>query len=349
MANSYIHEHINIDEIAEKLDTFAERKIRARKISGSFRRMGNNDKYLKICGCGTFLGFTSTNELYTANFCRDKLCPMCQWRRTRLLFGQLVSVCDSIGESKKFGNPVLITLTMRNEPILKLRNCIDTLLCAWRRLSNLSRFRKSFPGWYRTVEVTIEKKTLPSNQPTLDSDYDFSDLPSEIAKMGNVINCHPHVHILAFTSDDYFSSDSYVSQRELSSLWKRALGVRYQPVVDIRAVRADPVNFKKSVNEVVKYAVKSTDFEYMDSVALDTSLYFLDGALTSRRLVSFGGIMRDMHQLLNLTDVDNGALANTSSTIEIRREILQAMDFFRWCNESSKYIPDKVLHVTDIN
>lgn len=40
---------------------------------------------------------------------------------------------------------------------------------------------------------------------------------------------------------------------------------------------------------------------------LDTA-YYLDGALASRRLIGYGGILKEIHQELNLSDAEDGVL-----------------------------------------
>ena len=64
-----------------------------------FSIMNDNDLFsLKdkndILTCGDILGFNSDNELVNANFCRKRICPMCQWRKAEKTFSQFIRLSD---------------------------------------------------------------------------------------------------------------------------------------------------------------------------------------------------------------------------------------------------------------
>ena len=56
----------------------------------------------RVISCGNYLEFrqgiksdgvlSDSVELHRANFCRDRLCPMCQWRRSRKMYAELMQI-----------------------------------------------------------------------------------------------------------------------------------------------------------------------------------------------------------------------------------------------------------------
>ncbi|WP_186309011.1 protein rep, partial [Staphylococcus hominis] len=67
---------------------------------------------------------------------------------------------------------------------------------------------------------------------------------------------------------------------------------------------------QKAILEISKYPVKDTDVIRGNEVTeenLDT-VYYLDDALSARRLIGYGGILKEIHKELNLTDAEDGDL-----------------------------------------
>ena len=82
--------------IEEELeDKFHDRIMQNGRLSESYKRLGYEKKAQAVIECGTelewFKPYDSTvpHKLYRANFCKDRLCPMCNWRRTKKIFGQV--------------------------------------------------------------------------------------------------------------------------------------------------------------------------------------------------------------------------------------------------------------------
>ena len=79
-----------------------------------------------------------------------------------------------------------------------------------------------------------------------------------------------------------------------------------------------------AVCEVAKYTVKSGDYVLpWDWDMSCKSVEVLDKALANRRLVAYGGIMKDWHKKLNLDDEIDGNLIEDSETPngEVIREV----------------------------
>jgi plasmid rolling circle replication initiator protein Rep len=152
---------------------------------------------------------------------------------------------------------LFITLTVRNCNIEELRETLDEINKAFKRLSEL----KAWPakGWVKSIEVTKGK---------------------------DGISAHPHIHLLAMVQPSYFSH-GYLSQAKWVSLWQQSLRVNYQPVVDVRAIKKhhDP---KVLIPEILKYQVKEADL-----VADREWFLELTRQLHKTRAISVGGVLRD--------------------------------------------------------
>ena len=114
--------------------------------------------------------------------------------------------------------------------------------------------------------------------------------------------------------------------------WQQALGVDYMPSIKVQRLRAygksapDQAHPGESsersallgaVAEVSKYATKSGDYIYPDDWDLTVSaVRILDAALSSRRLIAYGGNCLKAQRALKLDDADNGDLVNVGDELE---------------------------------
>jgi plasmid rolling circle replication initiator protein Rep len=77
-----------------------------------------------------------------------------------------------------------------------------------------------------------------------------------------------------------------------------------------------------AIAEVAKYAVKESDLIIRDEEGnideriMDNNLAVLDASLAYRRLVGFGGVLRDAYQDLKFDNIDDGDLIHTDSDNE---------------------------------
>lgn len=82
-------------------------------------------------------------KLQAAEFCRDRLCPMCQWRKSLVTFAQVSEIMDWV-DAHHAGEfiPIFLTLTMKNVPSAELGSAITTILQSWSRMMNKAGNRK---------------------------------------------------------------------------------------------------------------------------------------------------------------------------------------------------------------
>lgn len=288
-----------------RIRPWAVQKLNAEYIAMAYEEI-NPDKAERVRKCADYLAYIRGGDgrlkLHDARFCRVRLCPICQWRRSLKTFAQMSNVLDV---AKAQGYEFLfLTLTMRNVRAEELSNGLDRILEAFRRLMQYKRIKSAIKGFYRGCEITHNMH---------DDTY------------------HPHLHIVLAVKPSYFKK-AYISQADWAELWRKALGVDYTPIIDIRRCRGGA----KAIAEACKYAVKPSDIINVDDWELTVdSLRVLDVALDCRRFIGLGGILKEIHKQLQLDDMENGDLLHTSEEEKIEptgEEII-----FFWNGYSRRY------------
>lgn len=283
----------------------------------------------RIQQCSNYLQFgdyanTETGEvtrrLVAAQFCRDRLCPMCAWRKSLVMFSQISQIMDWVSEREKVV-PIFLTLTVKNCAGDDLEQTVDLLLKSWSRMMTSRGRRKPWQvsrGWFRALEITYNAKTD---------------------------EWHPHLHAIVLVEPDYFTDEGkYIDHDAWIAEWKWALGVDYDPSVDVRTVKGDRA---KAVAEVAKYTVKPGEWlDLDDAEGTDRRVALLAQVLKGRRLTALGGIMKEAKAALKLEDVEQADLVLTDAEkAEMRGEVLVALIRFEWQIGPTNYICTEVQQV----
>ena len=302
-----------------KVTDWQGKKLRTIELADSYRRLGYENKYYRVRDCGTFLEFLRYQDqslkLNQANFCKVRLCPMCSWRRSLKIYGQVSKIMDEVvkNEDLEF---IFLTLTISNCTGDKLKDSIDLLMNGFNRMTRRKRFKDSIKGFFRALEVTHN----------LDIMSDWFD------------TYHPHLHCILVVNKSYFTDKRYyISQREWTSLWKDVLKVDYTPIVDVTKVKdTNNKGIEKIIAETAKYTVKSDDYIVREDITneiietmTDDAVFILDKSLARRRLTAFGGILKEYHKKLNLDDMENGNLVNTDNE-ELREDLEYIIERYSW-------------------
>ena len=285
---------------------WSEKKNKSLLVADSFQRLGRDNRAFKIRGCGSFLEFKqyadNTLKLHLANFCKARLCPMCAWRRSLKIYGQLSQI---IAQVKKMGDYefLFLTLTVRNCGECELSETISAMIKAYDKLFKRSIVKRVFLGAYRALEVTH-----------------------------NVVTdtFHPHFHIILAVHKSYFDNGrDYIKTSQISDLWRDSMGIEYNPIVDIRKIKADKLKgIEHAVAETAKYTVKDSDYIITeDTNLMDKTIFVLDDALSGRRLISYRGIFKQAAEILKLDDAIDGDLIHTSDEAETE----EAYKIVRYC------------------
>ena len=287
----------------------------------------SNNKIKLVENCSAMLGFLECMEnknhpkkLEMANFCKDRLCDGCQNRRALRCFAVTTKILHAIQHENPSYQYIFLTLTVPNVPISALREEIDLMFGAWKKFAQRTEVKKIFKGYLRSLEITYNHER-----------DDF----------------HPHFHVLIVVPGGYFSGKNYIKFERWQQLWKEARGLKVNPSVDVRKVKANLTDEEKSAGidamvkaaaEVCKYSLKSwstsakisssrlekmgknIDYGMKGHIWLretpeETSktVGVLHRIMKGRRLMQYGGLMRDVKRELGLKDgeEDDADLINT--------------------------------------
>ena len=267
-----------------------------RKIMDETGELLTELRYKSLLECGDSLLFgykDGQKKLVRANFCRLRLCPMCNWRKSLKMFSQVSRISEDLLSDKPSTRFLFLTLTVRNVSAEHLTGTIDAMNKAFQYLFSGNRtfaladvVKKNLLGYLRAMEVTYNSQT---------EEY------------------HPHLHVLVAVKPAYFSRD-YISQDRWRQMWQKAMKLEYMPVIDVRAVKnVSP----KVIAEVAKYPTKVESVARLkDEEKAASALTVLHNSLKGRRLVTFGGCFREIQRRLKLDDIEKGDLVHVETDLQ---------------------------------
>jgi len=321
--DNYIEILYDIKNGGNKEITWKLHRLITMRLAQAYKRLGI-PKYNRIIDCAGYLEFRrykdNSLKLATGNFCQTRLCPTCNWRRSKKVFAQVRKIMDSFNDDYEF---IFLTLTVKNISGENLSKQIDNLVAAYKTFCLRKRIKDSILGWVKCFEVTYnwEKQEF-----------------------------HPHFHIIMAVEKNYFKSEKYIEQDEFCLIWQSCLDVDYKPIVHIKKFTQSEKGKGKEVAEVAKYTIKSSNImanlhgiksynqDIRDEVKkitdkiTDDIVLTLDSALAYRRLVEYGGIFKKKHKELNLADDindENADLVHTEADRTNKGENYE-IERYRW-------------------
>lgn len=342
MTKNSIPENVEILQDRDKQGKerpWRKHKQKSMELARSYRRLEQNGfiekgKSARVKMCGGRLKFGQCKNghekrLVAAMFCQVRLCPMCAWRRSRMIFAQLMEIIHEAQKQEKLAF-ITLTLTAKTVDNAELSERLDQFFKAWKRLSERKAFKEAVKGWFRALEVKhdMEKNTY-----------------------------HPHFHCLFAVAPTYFRKDrgKYITQEEWAEMWREAMKLEYTPVVWAEKVKAkrgrkgktvDPEEAAaKAVAEVAKYFTKAEDYiDEDDTHGTDLAVFTLDQALRGRRLVAYGGIFKEIRRRLKQEDVEKADLVKVGDEPEgcactVCKSKLEEV-FYRWNVGLSQYVAE---------
>lgn len=287
------------DEVENK---FQPKKLASLQLSQVYAELGLYQRSARVAECGSWLEYYVEPDkavLHKANFCKDRLCPMCNWRRSLKIFGQVSRVMDVL--EKQNYSFLFLTLTVKNCHAFELPDTVQALFDGWRNLYRDKVFKKAVAGSFRSLEVTLNQRT---------GLY------------------HPHFHVVLAVTESYWHR-GYISQAAWADLWRSCCKLDYVPVVDIRKIKSDSRGLSGAVAEVAKYAVKSADYLRGDFLAQMGFVETFLRALSARRLAGFTGCFASVRKQLCLDDVEDGDLVVVDGE-QLRDDVACAVVRYSW-------------------
>lgn len=296
----------------------------------------------KVNNCANVLEFikykSGERKLYRAFFCKNRLCPMCNWRRSVKFIMHMMKILAEMERRKIETRPIFLTLTLKNVKGEDIGKCISELSAAFGRLVKYKAVKDYCLGGVRMIETTYNKKR---------DDY------------------HPHIHCILFMTPGYFKGGAYLSQKVWTELWKKAAKLDYTPIVNVKTIKpkGSEGNGKQecgmssiyaAVLEVCKYPVKPNTFVrefvkvYGEGVEEEQKrlkgIHYLSNGIFRKRLVVTFGIIKQISRELGQDDIEDGDLLGVEGMSNQDSEIVQIdrFDFNRgkkeYCKVASREI-----------
>lgn len=294
-------------------------KTNSQLLSESFKRLDKVNKATNVEGCGSHLRFNvcpsgHEKRLTWANFCRVRLCPMCSWRRSLLIAHQLKEVAHEAVKQKPL-RWLFLTLTVRNCEAKDLQDNLTHMMESWHRLIRRKPFKNAIVGWFRGLEITrntfedtyhphfhvllaVEPNYFRKKDKYLTKD-DFAALWQKSLR----VDYEPIVDIRIV-------KNKRNPEKEISILQEKGVELGSDGAVSESELAGS------AVAELAKYATKADDFlvynEYrkkqegkkvvlypdprsgLNEIKTDEVVNVLDAGLSRRRLVAFGGFLKEI-------------------------------------------------------
>ena len=269
--------------------------------------------------CGSSLWFLQNLEnkikLFSANFCQVRLCPMCSWRKSLKLFGQVSKIAAELLRLQPSARFIFVTLTVPNCTADELTNTINSMNKAFSYLTSNNRnfapakkLKANLLGYMKAMELTYNQQT---------DTY------------------HPHIHCLLAVRSSYFTK-GYIKKSEWQGIWSQAMKADRELIVHVETIKNSTA---KAVAEVAKYPVKATDLLKIENEELAVNaLLVIHKALRKRRLVTFGCMFAEIKKQLGLVDIENENidLVHTDEEAEAFEPV--RMIFYKWHTKIGAYI-----------
>ena len=284
------------DKPWDKHRGFADR-VEGLYAGSEFHLLGDRIHY-----CSDLLQFGLSGEgncpklkLRAARFCRVRHCPVCQWRRSLMWKAKAYKVLPKIVADYPKYRWLFLTLTQKNVAIGELKEALVSMNRAFQRLSQL----KAFPatGWLRSTEVTRGKDG----------------------------SAHPHFHCLLMVPSSYFSGRDYLKQSDWVVMWRKALRLDYNPVLDVQAVKQGKQPMEL-IPELLKYCTKESDL-------VSDREWFLEltRQMHKMKCVTTGGVLKTY--LKELENEPDDLIGETDAPESEDEGIL----YFGWKRREKKY------------
>jgi len=273
-------------------------------------------KAARVSTCAEILEFDMTKEgrlkLAHAWFCKSPLCPICNWRKTMKRSVQTTKIVSEVIRRKPLARWLFLTLSLKNVfSGEELDSSLKEMAEGFRRLMMYKKVKQNLVGFMRATEVTTNKVTGSYNQ---------------------------HMHVLICVESAYFNSKgAYLSQEEWTNLWKKAMKLDYTPIVHIEKVKNKKKNKNKemtaieaAVQETAKYSVKDADY-LTGNLKNDLEVVKdLEEGLYRKRMVAYGGLLKEIHKELNLDDVEEGDLVRVDNESEEDEKAYSVVAQWNW-------------------
>lgn len=317
-------------KIADELDS--QNKFEQAK---KYRKRSEN---VAQCNSSLLFGYENNKiekKLVYCNNCRDRGCPLCNHKRSRVHAYQLNKI---LRKSQKVYDDlgfIFCTFTVKNiknDPVI-LHETISQLNRAFGKMMRYSR-----------VIGKNGKKINPADRVVKGSIKNL-----EVTYNSKSDTLHPHIHAI-FVVDKklYFGEeyDNYIDHDEWVSLWRRALGVDYDPSVHVEKLHSNSKgmdDLSSAILEISKYETKPSSV-LIGGIDLDKAIkivFSMTEGLKNTRSFSFAGILKEIKNDIfgdrDLNDVSDDEMLNVDGQSELDLNNCRFVQY-RWSSVDQDYI-----------
>lgn len=262
----------------DALPVWREKKLRNERVAKKLYAIGLKERSNRMKMCGTLLDMKicpdcGASFVRSANLCRDRLCPTCEWRLSLQRYAEMCNCIGYIADTAPAFDAKFLTLTIRNCAPGELRDTIRKMSAAWHRMMMRKTIKKQVIGWARSLEITYNTKTG---------------------------TFHPHFHIIMLHE---VGGDEGEQRAMWNKAWTDSLGVDYAVITDFRTIKSDEgagtnvdnEALQKAILETYKYSVKSDEIEDMPLPVFRTFV----AAISGIRFCAFGGVIKAARAVLD--------------------------------------------------
>src|SRR5699024_9873408 len=201
-----------------------------------------------------------------------------------------------------------LTLTVKNVyDGEELNKSLSEMAQGFRRMMQYVKVAKNLVGFMRATDVTVNE-------------------------IDNLYNQHMHV-LFCVESTYFYTKKNYNTKKEWTKLMKHAMQIDYDPIVDDRTIRTKnkhKYDIKSANDETAKYQVKHTDFMTDDEEINLQVVSDLEESLHRKRLISYGGLLKEIHKKLNLDDAEDGDLIHTDDEEKADEDGFSIIAMLNW-------------------
>lgn len=317
-------------KIADELDS--QNKFEQAK---KYRKRSEN---VAQCNSSLLFGYENNKidkKLVYCNNCRDRGCPLCNHKRSRVHAYQLNKILHKSQEVYDDLGFIFCTFTVKNiknDPVI-LHETISQLNRAFGKMMRYSR-----------IVGKNGKKIDPADRVVKGSIKNL-----EVTYNSKSDTLHPHIHaILVVDKELYFSKkyDNYIDHDEWVSLWRRALNVDYDPSIHVEKLHSNSKGMdglSSAILEISKYETKPSAV-LIGGIDLDKAIkvvYSMTEGLKNTRSFSFAGILKEIKNEIfgdrDLNDVSDDEMLNVNGQSELDLNNCQFVQY-RWSSVDQDYI-----------
>ena len=248
-------------------------------------------------------------KLLWCHSCRDRYCALCQHKTSRVRAYRTSKIMQTMKKRYDDINFIFLTLTVKNveRDGRKLKDTVKKMNKAFHKMLNYSAITGSgLRG--ESCENQVVKGTMKK---------------LEITYNRREGKFHPHFHVLLAVGSEYFTPEYYLSQKRWRSIWKKAMGLSYDPYVYVEMVSKNSKKMNSvqaAAYEITKYVTKSKDIVGDGSMTHweDKGVLFALNELKGMRFYSFSGLFKEIRSELfgNREEITDEELVNADDLSE---------------------------------